>query len=300
MNILLKILPLFFLTSPFLGTAKEEPVSASGMTYEVRGQSFGQNMLAYIHAKWQSHINQIPLLFKPFPYANQMEMYKKEKTLGSRRYPKNITVKDENEIIYMDPTKTLYTVPYFPEVDPELVDEFPPPPYFTVLWEDQKFVKALRKMCEPTTGYEEIDLPKGRISIALHVRKGLPGEGKELMAQNPQKFPPHSYYVAQLQKLNEIFKNAPLYVYVFTDHKYPEKVAKALAKEVNLPNALFDCRKGLNNTRSHVVEDFYNMSRFMCLVRPESNYSLVAELIGKHAIVIKPHGGSVHIKVREK
>lgn len=286
---------------PALGIAKEsKPEVPSAITQEVRGQSFGQNMLSYIHAKWQSHINQIPFLFKPFPYSNQMEMYKEEKMLGTRRFPKNVKVKDENEIVYMDSAKVLYTVPYFPEVDPELVKEFPPAPYFTVLWEDHKFAKEIRKMCKPRSGYEEIALPKGRISIALHVRKGISGEGKEMIANNPTKFPPNSYYIAQLRKLNEIFENAPLYVHIFTDHKYPEKIKKELERELALPNVVFDCRKGLNNTRAHVIDDFYNMSRFMCLVRPESNLSLVAELIGKHSIVIKPNSKKVHIKVREK
>lgn len=301
MHIFCKIFLVFCLILPCWSLAKEDkPDLPSAITQEVRGQSFGQNMLSYIHAKWQSHINQLPFLFQPFPYSNQMEMYKAEKKLGTHRFLKKIAVKDENQIIYMDPSRVLYTIPYFPEVDPELVAEFPSPPYFTVLWEDKKFTKKIRELCEPTSGYKEISLTKGRISVAVHVRRGLTGEGKDEIAKNPAKFPPVSYYVAQLHKLNEIFKHAPLYVYVFTDHKYPEKVMKELEQKLDLTNVLFDCRKGLNNTRAHVVSDFYNMTRFMCLVRPESNFSLVAELIGKHAIVIKPHGKKVHVKVREK
>jgi len=298
MQLIAKLLISACLLLPLFSEAKESVAGA--ITQEVQGQSFGRNMLAYIHAKWQAHVNEIPFLLRPFPYANQMELYKEETKLGTRRFSKNKTIRDENEIIYMNPERILYTIPYFPEVDPEMVKVFPPPPYFTVLWEDKKFAKEIRKMCKPTSDRHAISLPKGRISIALHVRTGLPGESQEKIAANPTHFPPNSYYIAQLHKLNEIFKESPLYVYVFTDHKYPEKVTKALERELNLTNVIFDSREGLNNTRAHVVEDFYNMTRFHCLVRPESNLSLVAELLGNHSIVIKPNGRKVHIKVREK
>ena len=309
---LLLCLPLWLGAKSSDSEEKEIKKLPSGITYELRGQSFGQNMLSYFHAKWQTHVNKIPLHFKPFPYSNQLALYKEERKSAERRFARTVKVKDENDIIYMDPAKTLYTIPFFAEVDPEITEEFPPPPYFTVLWEDHTFTKKIRKLCKPVSSYKELSLPKGRVSIALHVRRGLRREIVEEVSQNPAKFPPNSYYVEQMRKLNEIFKGIPLYVHVFTDYKFPEEIMEELEKELELPNVLFGCRKGVNNSRAHVVDDFYNMSRFMCLIRPISNFSLVAELIGHHAIVIKPVGqrlsqskkviviDKVHRKIREK
>jgi len=38
----------------------------------------------------------------------------------------------------------------------------------------------------------------------------------------------------------------------------------------------------------NVVEDFYNMSCFDCLIRPASHFFLAAQLLGNHKIIIYP------------
>ena len=43
-----------------------------------------------------------------------------------------------------------------------------------------------------------------------------------------------------------------------------------------------------NNHHSNVLEDFFEMARFDCLIRPDSNYSIMAEKIADYKIVISP------------
>ncbi len=59
-------------------------------------------------------------------------------------------------------------------------------------------------------------------------------------------------------------------------------------KRVNLPNIIWSCRTEGNSDDCNVVEDFYGMFQFDCLIRPESNYSMCASLLGYHKIIIFP------------
>lgn len=275
---------ILILCFPFFAYAKELP---SGITYQVEKEGLGTHLLNYMRAKWLSHLYEIPVRVKPFPHFNQLVLGNKELKLNIAHHNPRIMLEREEQIAYMDPTRALYTLPNFPEVDLAIVD-LPEPPYIAADWKDLEFLKVLRKFVAPEKDIDEISLPKNRVSVALHVRRGLPTESRDLKSQNPLKFPPNSYYVAQLQRLNTLFQGRPLYVFIFTEDKNPGDIAQALEKELHLPHVKFDWHKGTYNHRAHVIDDLFNMMRFTCLVRPLSNYSLVAEILGNHRILIKP------------
>jgi len=260
----------------------------SGVTFEIRGQHLGKNVISYMHAKWIAYTNKIPVLFKPFPHSNQMEMHTHEKKLNdSTEWPKMILVNEETVVSFGDPTKTLYFVPYFEEVDLEYQKQ-PKGAYFPVNWEDKEFKSQIKQMLTPTSGYTAIQLPKGRITVAVHVRQGIPGETPEEIAANPLKFPNEEYYINQIRRLNDIFKGRPMYIHIFTDQKNPVQITKRIQERLNMHHIIFECRREGNNHKANAVDDLFNMSQFQCLIRPESDFSLAAELIGNFAIVIKP------------
>lgn len=259
----------------------------SGVTYEIKGQHFGKNILSYMHAKWLAYINKVPLLFKPFPHSNHLILYTHEKKLNeSLEWNEIIDVANENDVVYMDTNKNLYVVPFFSECDKG--QEAPLSPYFAVDWEDKEFMKDIREMVSPTSGFSPLKLPKGRITVAVHVRKGLPSESQEEIEANPLKYPPDQFYINQIRRLYNTFKGHPMYVFIFTDHKNPAKIAKTFQEVLKNPNITFDWRKNSQNHKMNAVDDFFNMIKFKCLVRPESNFSIAAELIGNFSIIIKP------------
>lgn len=47
-------------------------------------------------------------------------------------------------------------------------------------------------------------------------------------------------------------------------------------------------RKTENNHHSNILEDFFAMMQFDCLIRPESNFSIVASKIADFKVVINP------------
>ena len=79
-----------------------------------------------------------------------------------------------------------------------------------------------------------------------------------------------------------------MYVYLFTDDLHPLEIKKKFENEIDAPNIVFDCRKKNNNPESNVLEDFFALGQFDCLIRPESNFSIAAEKIAEHKVVIYP------------
>lgn len=53
---------------------KQLSPQASAITYELNGGRFGDNLLSYSRAKWLSYIYGIPVLYFPFPYADQLAL----------------------------------------------------------------------------------------------------------------------------------------------------------------------------------------------------------------------------------
>ena len=43
-----------------------------------------------------------------------------------------------------------------------------------------------------------------------------------------------------------------------------------------------------NGPNNNVLEDFFAMTEFDCLIRPDSNYSTVAEILGDYMLVMHP------------
>src|SRR3990172_12056122 len=93
----------------------------SAVTYTFSPGRFGDHLLAYIHAKWVSHLYAIPLLYKPFSYSDQLVMHEKERlySVNNERiymhklvFTKNDTLEKLGINLYKN---ILYVIPYFPE-----------------------------------------------------------------------------------------------------------------------------------------------------------------------------------------
>jgi len=147
-------------------------------------------------------------------------------------------------------------------------------------------------------------LPQDKISVAVHVRKGggfdqslssiqyYPSNmiSRKFYADEkwPIKFLPEQYYVNQIKRISKLFDDASLFVYIFTDDRCPLRLVKRIEKAVNKCNITFSCRNCGNTHNTHVVEDFYNMARFDCLIRSGSHFALASQLLGNHQVVIYP------------
>ena len=160
-------------------------------------------------------------------------------------------------------------------------------------------------MLQPVVSLPTITLPQDKVTVAVHVRKGggfdQPLSSVQYYTKNmvsrkfyadkefPRKFPPEQYYVDQIKRISKLFNDAPLFVYIFTDDRSPLRLVDRIKKAVNKNNITFSCRNHDNVHNAHVVEDFYNIARFDCLIRSGSNFALAAQILtGNHKVVIYP------------
>ena len=270
----------------------------SAVTYEQSESRFGDQLQLYLHAKWLSYQHKISLLYKPFVHAEAFALSETEEPwalskelsfLKFKRYEVGETIRES----------VLYDVPYFSEC----TDDVFHPMLFTMDWNDQEFISLLKKAFAPKQPPPRISFPllDNLITVALHVRTGRgydPGDPHMIW---PLRFAPISFYVESVRIVASKFIGKSLYVYVFTDDPDPLSIVSTLQQALaDLPIEI-DCRQEGNHHRSNIIEDFFSMMDFDCLIRSTSNYSLIPAMIGEYKMVISPkhHRWQVHGNVVE-
>ncbi|MDR3645985.1 MAG: hypothetical protein P4L22_00405 [Candidatus Babeliales bacterium] len=103
------------------------------------------------------------------------------------------------------------------------------------------------------------------------------------------KFPPDQFYIDQIIKVSKELNHQKLYVQLFTDDKNPYELITKLKNAVNLENITFFYEDNRNSSyKEQIFRDLYAMSKFDILIRSQSYFSRVAELMGNHKLVIYP------------
>ena len=103
------------------------------------------------------------------------------------------------------------------------------------------------------------------------------------------RFPPLQFYIDQIIKLSDDLGNPPLFVSICTDDKQPELLIQTIKQAINKPNIIIDYEDYRNlSYTDRVWRDLYILSRADVMIRPQSNFSRTAELIGNHKLVIYP------------
>ncbi len=103
------------------------------------------------------------------------------------------------------------------------------------------------------------------------------------------RFPPEQFYIDQIINVSVHVNNEPLFVQIFTDDKNPHDLIERIKTAINNPNIIFYYQ----NIRSlpykeQIALELYSMSRHDVLIRPQSYFSRMAEIIGDHKLVIYP------------
>jgi hypothetical protein len=141
------------------------------------------------------------------------------------------------------------------------------------------------------TEYKEIDISIDNTQNITSITKNITTIDTSILTNIegadqswPEKFPPEQYYVDQIKKLFHMLNHQPLYVHIFTDDKKPNELKKRIKKAVNLPHITFAC----NKHNASMLEDFFAMTQFDCLIRPVSGFSYFPQVLGKHKIIMYP------------
>lgn len=244
----------------------------------MEGSRFGDKLRHYIEAKWFAYQNNLTFYVKPFKYYDCLKAA--DVDLAIKKLP----------LEYFE-AKTIHGSNCFAKIK-----------------KDEVFLKELREVISPKIPLDLITPPKDIISVAVHIRKGggydLPLKSVQIFDLKDQHIPiksnnyldkyyplrgvPEQYYIDQIKKISEFFHDQPLYVYIFTDDPNPSLLCERIKKHVKLDNIIFDCRKNECKHDKNVLEDFFSMLNFDCLIRGGSGFSVIISLLGDFKVCISP------------
>ncbi len=274
------------------------------ITYFWGGGRFGDKIISYTTAKWISYKHNIPLLLKPFKYSLMLRLGREEKKYSKeimQQFEEVMPIESGQDIIAHAKDNVIFESRggNFYINGSSCIEEI-----VGHMLQDQHFMTELKHMLQPMVPLSQIKLPQDKVTVAVHIRKGGGFDqslssiqyyrnniiNKRFYADQrwPLKFPPEQYYVDQIKKISTLLDDAPLFVYIFTDDRSPSRLVNRIKKAVNKNNIAFGCRKRGNVHNAHVVEDFYNMACFDCLIRSCSNFAVAAQLLGNHKVIIYP------------
>jgi hypothetical protein len=267
----------------------------SAVTYTFSGGRFGDSLIAYCHAVWIAYQYKLDLLYKPFKYSDQLMMHDLDMhylTESATHYKQTVHI---NHLFHngMQPD-TLYVVPYFPESHIERND--PRCPFlFQVDWNDEGYINVLKKRIASKNLLSLPRLPNDCITVAVHVRKGTGWDipqfapnFEKLTEMHPLKWPPDSYYIAQIKRIIDLFPEKQIYIYVFTDHDKPAEIIEKYKAWISGDQITWVCRQEQNKHDLNVLEDFFALTLFDCLIRNESNFSYIASKLSSYKVLIGP------------
>ena len=121
-----------FLSTPILGR--------SAVTYTLSGGRLGDNLLSYCHAKWISFYYDIPLLYYPFAYSDQLMLHEQETLLTQNLINSFDALVDISKVpsYIIEPDKNiLYIVPFFSE---SIIERSRYSYFFETGWKNETFL----------------------------------------------------------------------------------------------------------------------------------------------------------------
>lgn len=274
---ILSLLP-FYCSAQQLENYQESPYQ-SAITWEPNGGRFGDNLLSYSRAKWLSYKFNIPVLYLPFKYSDQLILHEQEalytdeyaqlfSTIMHLPIGSKCQLLPNNNTLYISHWKTKITID----------------------WYDNVFVEELKKNIAPREKIEKIIIPQDCISIAVHVRNGggFIIDNEQERERCPLRFVPDEFFIAQIARLADMFQDHNLYVHIFTDHQEPAVLKRKFKESLDNPRITFGYRKQDNAHNNNVLEDFFSMMDFHCLIRPGSHFSRFVQRLGNNKVVIYP------------
>ena len=110
------------------------------------------------------------------------------------------------------------------------------------------------------------------------------------------------FYIEMIKKVSELFNDEPLYVCIFTDYVNPWEIITTYKAKINKPNIIFDFKISKTNLEwINILDDFFTLTRFDCLIRSDSNFPIMASKLTRYKLQIAPYkvenlNGKIRIK----
>lgn len=262
------------------------------ITYTFSGGRFGDNLIAYFHAKWAALEYGLPLLYKPFPLADFLQLSEMDPPVDvNLKFDHVIKIQTKSQIP-ISPPSSLLVIPFFPEgklefEQPQWGDNL----HFPIDWEDPIFHEEMIQCLAPKEPVKTLELPEKCITVALHLRRGDANEDFEHHWRLfPLKFPPDSYYIEQIERISKIFMDQKIYIHIFSDSPAINLLAESYSKAIMDPRITFgwDSDQKFEHNTQKLFHDFYSIPKFDCIIGCESNFSFIPAMLGDYKVKIMP------------
>lgn len=278
------------------------------------GQRFGDKLALYLSALYLSHKHQIPFSYtKTSDEVHQLRLANLFRPYHGK--------KDQRKKVHVDRLMRDGTVVQPSEkVIPSLISNAQhqpttffvnykvPDPLIPLYKNDPEFIKKIKQAIAPQKQLTLMCPPKGfkGITVATHVRTGWNSDktGKKPFNERQQiptqlengsfhipcrKFMPEEYYIEQIRSISHMFSEQQIYVFLFTDHPNPQQLASSFMKIIDLPNVVIEGRSpSLTCHSESILPDFFSLLEYDILVRGDSNFSMIAELLGDFNMIFTP------------
>jgi len=242
---------------------------------------FGDHLVLYARAKLISLACNAPLLYQPFSHSEGLVLHAQE-TLYNQDAHKNLPTIELDDAVQIlgkavKNNPALYRINFFTRLRGIQSETY------------AMCLREIRRLIRPSNTLATVTIPPGTLSVAVHVRRG---GGYDHLTKHVfrEKFLPASYYAKALRSLMKLFPHRQIYAHIFTDDPNPNEVVSEISAALNNRRVKFGYRKEKNRYAENVLEDFFAMTKFDCLVRPASSFSRMAEVLGNHRVVISPSG----------
>lgn len=269
------------------GTYQHGIKRRDGITFERNGGRFGDDLHSFAQAYWLSLQYNLTLYVQPFDYSDQLVLHyvlpQYDPTVPSLYEDRRVLGRGKSFTVNNGNSSCFYFSTFYCNSN--------------IDWSNKEFREGLKKYIAPYRPWNYMQLPANKRTVAIHARCG---GGYRLdtdfcRRRRPYHFPNMVYYGNSLQLMLDRFPKDNFFVHIFTDERNPQIIIdriKACINDKDLPRVTFSSRMQGNACNCNVVEDFFDMTQFDILIRPNSNMSKFAERVGNHKIVIVPHKAS--------
>lgn len=256
-------------------------------TYGFSGGRLGDNLISFIRARWLAYVFKGTVELKNFEFIDNFQFCKIYNKLENNEQIMQLT--NLNEITKKKYDKPIiFELPYFPleNLEKKLYwHKNRSTEILKINWLDKNFIDILKKEICANSNFN-LKLTKNfKYNVAIHYRFG---SGPDLVQEDPipipSKSPSIDFYIKSLNLLKSILNEGKIYCHIFSDKTNIESFLNILQKK--FPEITFDFH--VSNQNIGVLEDFFSMLDFEYMIRPCSNISLIASIIGKCHTVILP------------
>ena len=263
---------------------------------------FGDQLILYADAKYASYKTGIPLALPSFVHSQAL-------WLDTYELPYQEDCFKEYEYQLVENIEHLIKAQEASDCSPKQNIVYQPryrgPGNLPRYRNDPYFLEILRKTIQLKTplSLEKPDKENNTMNVAVHIRKGT--RRHDYAAQQHSvfdqlldgsvilpfggKFLPDSYYLKYIRWFATQFPQKTIEFFLFTDHDNPQELLTHYAKQLqDLKNITLRAKQNSSQTEDDILIDFFSLLEFDNLIRSNSSFALVAQLIGNYEIVIAP------------